>query len=209
MVGALMSLGAAGCPGGAEVASGGDSGAAPLSSVSAAVSAPVPNRVDEGALAQILAAAPSTHPASTLPDGGTRIGRDTGIDPAGVMPSAAGSAAPAPDGIRLEAGGVVVHPLISSPAVERAAREQVYWTLHQKCRGDDGEPPPPDAIILVFTILPDGSVDPASVGVSAEDDAHREIAACVRREFSAVPFRGPMAGRDSSARVIVTWPSVD
>ena len=97
MLGALTSLGAVGCPGEAEIASGGDSGVAPLFSVSAPVPAPVPNRVDEGALAQILAAAPSTHPAATLPDGGTRIGSDTGIDPADVAPSAVASVAAAPD----------------------------------------------------------------------------------------------------------------
>ncbi|MBW2455992.1 MAG: hypothetical protein JRI68_15855 [Deltaproteobacteria bacterium] len=109
----------------------------------------------------------------------------------------------------MQVGDPEVLPLLSSPAIERAARELIYWNLMQKCSGPNDEQPPPDVITLVFTIRSDGSVDPTSVSASASDKRYEETAACVVREFSASPFRGPPATLRSSARIIVTWPSVD
>ena len=163
---------------------------------------PVPRRANPGALAEILAHAPSSQPQATGPDGGTLVGTPTEFDGGAPEPEP-------PKKKQLRTGKLFVQPLLSSPAIERAAREQIYWTLHEQCRGPDGAPPPPDAITLRFTIRHDGSVDPASVSAHANDAQFVDVAECVLREFSALPFRGPAAGRDNTARVIVTWPSVD
>jgi hypothetical protein len=167
-----------------------------------------PEQPDPQALAELLAATPSARPPSTGLDGGTLVGTETGFtgDPATPEPSAR------------PAGGVVtgmqvgepeVLPLLSTPAIERAARQLIYWNLMKNCRGPDDALVPPDMITLVFTIRSDGSVDPASVGASAAEKRYEATAECVVREFSASPFRGPAATIRSSARIIVTWPSVD
>ncbi len=167
-----------------------------------------PEQPDPQALAELLAATPSARPPSTGPDGGTLVGTETG--------TTGDAGAPAPLSlpsrgarIGMAVGEPEVLPLLSSPAIERAARELIYWNLMKKCRGPEDEEPPPDVITLMFTIRSDGSVDPASVGASATDKRYEGTAECVVREFSASPFRGPAATIRSSARIIVTWPSVD
>ena len=196
-------IAAAGC---ASEESGVDGGL-PHADAPAATSAtimPMPQRPNPGALGEILAHAPSARPRPTGPDGGTLVGTVVEVDAGApeVEP-------PAKRDKKLRTGKLFVQPLLSSPAIERAAREQIYWTLHEKCPGPDGESLPPDAITLRFTIRHDGSVDPASVAANASEDRFSDAAACVLREFSALPFRGPAAGRNNTARVIVTWPSAD
>ncbi len=175
--------------------------AAPLAETQA------PDQPDPQALAELIAATPSGHPPVTGPKGGTLVGTETGLEgdaggPPPVTPARA-------MGIGMQVGVPEVMPLLSSPAIERAARELIYWNLMKKCRGPEDEAPPPDVITLVFTIRSDGSVDPTSVSASASDKRYDETAACVVREFSASPFRGPPATIRASARIIVTWPSVD
>jgi outer membrane biosynthesis protein TonB len=167
---------------------------------------PVPTATSPAALQELLAAVPSAHPPTTGSEGSTRVGSETGEKPGA---SAAASAPGRTKRGRLKAGEMSLQPLLSSPAIERAAREQIYWPLAQKCKGPDGKPPPPDSILLKFTIRGDGTVHPASVEASSEDPRLEATAECVLREFSALPFRGPPAGRQSDARVIMTWPSVD
>ncbi len=165
---------------------------------------PVAKRADRSALQELLARVPKKRPAPTGPDGGTLVGSDTGVAAAASV-----SASASPPKPRAYMGGIEIQPLLSSPAIERAAREQIYWNLMRKCRGPDGQAPPPDAITLLFTIRGDGSVAPASVGATASDKRYEQTAECVVREFSASPFRGPAATRWVSAPIIVTWPSVD
>jgi hypothetical protein len=166
---------------------------------------PVAQNPDPGALAELLSMVPSSRPPPTAADGGTLVGSDSG--------KTAGEDEPAPSVSarrgRIKAGVPVFQPDLSSPAIERTAREQIYWKLNEKCRGADGKSLPPDSITLVFTIRTDGTVDPASVAASADDEIHEAAAECVLREFSASPFRGPSATLLTSVRVIITWPSAD
>ena len=105
-----------------------------------------------------------------------------------------------------------MQPRLSNPAIERAAREQIYWHFRE-CTGPDGKPPPPDTILLMFTIRPDGTVNPALVETRCVDPDLTETYAatvdCVARQFAAHPFRGPAATRRMAARVMITWPSTD
>ena len=166
---------------------------------------PVPDNPDPSALAEIAEKAKRQAPPPTAPDG-TLVGSDTGepLRDDSVEPPA--GAPPQPP--RVHAGQAELAPALSSPAIERAARAQLYWRLRD-CRLSNGAPPPPDAITLGFTIRQDGTVDPASVSATAADESHAEVALCVLRTFSASPFLGPSAGLDTSARVLITWPSVD
>jgi hypothetical protein len=169
---------------------------------------PVPDRPDPTALAELLAAVPSTEPAPTGPDGGTRIGSETGVEDDG------GSPAPLPSpttstGGAVHAFGLKFQPLLSSPAIERAARAQIYWRLMQACAGPTGKLPPPESVTLVFTIRADGAVDPTSVAATAANKELEPVAECVMRTFSAAPFVGPAETRGSSAKIEITWPSVD
>jgi hypothetical protein len=167
--------------------------------------APVPNAVDPSALAEVLAKGQAPKPPPTG-RAGTLLGSDTGAPERDEPPSMALPAPP--ESSRLQAGTAEFQPALSSPAIELAARAQLYWRL-RSCRLPDGSPPPPESITLGFTIRPDGSVDPASVSASAEDDALAEVASCALRTFSASPFIGPEAGLETSSRVVITWPSVD
>ncbi len=175
---------------------------------------PTPTKADPVALAELLRAAPDKTPSPTGPDGGTLVGSETEVEPTKGSPDevAAGAGTTGPgQGPRaaLRAGRMELRPQLSNVAIERAAREQIYWRLVQKCRDGKGEILPPDSITLVFTIRTDGSIDPASVGATAADKRYRAAAECVVREFSAIPFRGPEAALDQDTRVIATLPSVD
>ncbi|MBI4703276.1 MAG: hypothetical protein HY744_19340 [Deltaproteobacteria bacterium] len=169
---------------------------------------PVTSRIDPRALPELLHAVPSAWAPPTDPDGGTRIGTDTG-EKAG----AADAGAPAPEPPRREPKLVVgqpkFQPQLSSAAIERAAREQLYWPIVQKCRGPDGQILPPEVISLSFVIRPDGAVDPSSVKASARHPRYEKAVDCVLREFAAVPFVAPRAALGSETRVVALVPSVD
>jgi hypothetical protein len=170
----------------------------------------VPAQPDPDALEELLAAAPTSRPAQTGPDGGTLVGSATGKKgDAGAEPEPSGLEEVDAGRAVLEAGKVMVQPGLSNVAIEHALRAQVYWRLVQKCRGPEGELLPPDTVTLVFTVRSDGTVDPASVGATANERRYDKAAECVVREFSAIPFRGPPASIGGDSRVISTLPSVD
>ncbi len=165
----------------------------------------VPKTPNGAALNELLANVPRQIPSSTNADGGSLVGRKSGA-PGEVEPFMA--AAPQP-GTQLQIGTPTFEPLLSSPALERSARAQLYWALHKACPAPDGKPLPPDVITLRFTIRADGSIEPASVSTSCNDPQYQPVAECVLRTFSSLPFHGPTAGHGSTATLIVTWPSVD
>jgi hypothetical protein len=179
--------------------------------------APLPDEIivgtepDAEALEELLNAAPRQQLASTGPNGGTLVGTDTARpsddDQQSTRP--VDIPIPPPPEAKLEAGQMEIQPALSNPAIERAAREQFYWPLVQKCRGPDGEILPPETITLVFTIGPDGAVAPGTVGATASERKYDAAADCVVMEFSALPFRGPAAALGASTSVISTLPSVD
>lgn len=159
---------------------------------------------DPAALAELLDHSPSARPPRpTAPDGGTLVGSDSGVE-GEELPSVP----PVPSSPRLRVGRPRYQPLLANPAIERAARAQIYWQL-RACTGPDGKAPPPESVALSFTLRPDGSVDPATVGATTENDELEAVAECVVRTFSSIPFRGPAAARGTSPSVVVLWPSVD
>ncbi len=161
-----------------------------------------PTAPDPAALDALIDAVPEEVPPPTAADGQTSVGTDTGV-PGEELPIPAATATP-----RVVGGAVQIQPQLSSPAIEREARAQIYWRLRE-CKGPDGRPPPPESITLAFTLREDGTVDPASVIASADDEELQSAAECVLREFSATPFEGPLATRRTPARIRITWPSVD
>ncbi|MCC6525346.1 MAG: hypothetical protein IT373_22020 [Polyangiaceae bacterium] len=174
----------------------------------------VPTTPDPKALAEIVGAAPKSTPSPTDPDGGTLVGTDVPPPDGGTEPlpsaTAIEFAAPAaPSGPRLSAGHIEIRPGLSNPAVERMAREQIYWQLVQECRAPDGQILPPDAVLLEFVVRPDGTVDPSSVAATAELPAYRAAAECMQRKFVALPFRPPAATLGRKTVVQATLPSVD
>ncbi len=182
---------------------------------SAPTALPAPAYANPAALAELLAAAPSAHREATGANGTTLVGSDTKVEPPkGRRPLATANGSPdsrAPEGEKLPRvlGRVTVSPPLSSPVLERAAREQLYWPLARACRLPNGELPPADSVTLHFDIRRDGSVLPASVVAFADNDAFRDVAACVERVFAASGFHGPIEGRGASTSVQITWPSVD
>ena len=170
--------------------------------------APVPSAASQAVLAELVGRSrqlPAVRP--TAPDGRTRVGSETGAKGPDATPT---PALPPPRQRRpgLHAGPIEVQPAVSSPAIEREARAQIYWRL-RNCKQADGTPPPPDAIVLDFIIQGDGTIEPSSVKATTEDRTLEPVAACVLRTFAASPFTGPAAARNASARVVITWPSVD
>jgi len=184
---------------------------APLASASASGdSAPtVFSHPDTEALSEFLSAAPRDAGAPTAEDGGTLIGSDTKVPPPDASAEASAPVAPrAPKG-RVDLGETTMQPQMSSPAIERAARAQLYWSLVQRCRDKDSKILPPDAVKLVFTIDPDGYIAASSIVASAADPRHDDAALCMRRELSAATFQAPVSARGSTTRITATIPSVD
>ena len=163
---------------------------------------------DPAALRELLAAVPAAVRRPTGDDGGTAIGTDTGVpEPPAPAPAADPPSDPARP--RVSVGKLDVKPEMASPAVEKVARAQLYWPLVQRCRDPDGKLLPPDAIALSFTIDPEGYLLPTSIVATAVEPRHEEAAACMRRELSGLPFRGPPAPRGLITRVDALVPSVD
>jgi hypothetical protein len=169
----------------------------------------IAEKPDKLALQELIGAVPTSRPKTTGPDGGTLIGTETGEPkPVGVPTPDSADVPPQPPNA-LHAGPLGVQPTMSNPAIERAAREQIYWPLVQKCRGPKGEFLPPDSITLRFTIRTDGTVDPASVDAEADEDKYQSAAQCVVREFSSIPFQGPPSSFGATTRINAKLPSVD
>lgn len=169
--------------------------------------APTPSSSSPAVLAELVAKSRELSiPSETGAYGGTRVGTTTGVGGPAETPIPAMSPLPRRAGVR--AGPIEVQPAVSSSTIEREARAQIYWRL-RNCKRADGTAPPPDSIVLDFTIRPDGTIEPSSVKATTDDLSLESVAACVLRTFSASPFTGPTEGRNASARVVITWPSVD
>jgi hypothetical protein len=176
---------------------GGDAGATDL---------PVPTTPDPRALDEILAAAARVAPG----DGGldhAALGSDTGL------PADAGvRAAPrldTPKIGRVHVGSVVVEPGMSSPAIERAARAQLYWPLVQRCRAADGAILPPEVVHLRFHLDRDGYVVAATILAVAKEPRFEDAARCMARELAMATFRAPAGARGLPQVVATDVPSVD
>jgi hypothetical protein len=173
---------------------------------------PLAQQPEPGVLREILAAAPKKIPASTDPDGGTLIGTDTGAkqdDAAGDGLKTKGlSSAKEAKSALIESGLVEVQAL-PGHAAERTIRAQVYYPLVTRCRDADGHILPPDAIVLRFRFDEDGNIVPSSISAIPADPKHESAANCMRRELSAVAFRGLAAFRGTPISLKATIPSVD
>jgi len=165
------------------------------------------------ALAEILKAAPTTKPKPTGPDGRTLVGTNTDARPDEHGPDEPSPekslAARADKRISIEEGELDVSVGIPSPALERAARAQLYHPLVMRCRRPDGNILPPDAIVLRFRIDSEGYLVPSSITASAAESKYEDAANCMRRELSAATFRAPAAARGVPSKVTATVPSVD
>jgi hypothetical protein len=164
---------------------------------------------DPAALAEILTAAQRADAARPDHAGATKIGTSTGVPALPARPSPPEpqvEAAPRP---RVAVGEPAVQGNMSTPAIEKAARAQLYWDLVQRCRGPDGKLLPPDVIRVDFNVDPEGYIVVPTVVATASDPRYDEAAACMRRELSAATFRVPAGARGLPTRVEATVPSVD
>jgi len=164
---------------------------------------------DPTALSEILAAAPKSAPKLVGSDGGSLVGTNTDVKEAPPQETIEKSPSKADKKSSIEEGKPDVAVGIPSPAVERAARAQLYYGLVTRCRDKAGKTLPPDAVELHFRIDTDGYIAPASISAVAVDPAHEDAANCMRRELSAAPFRAPAGARGVAAWVNATVPSVD
>jgi hypothetical protein len=167
---------------------------------------PVPSAADPAALDEILAAAPKARDAGA--DRSSLIGTDTG-----VRGDAGPGAAPAPaepaKAAKIHVGKVVVEPGMSSPAIERAARAQLYWPLVQRCRDADGGVLPPEVVHLTFHLDADGYVIPSTILAVPKEPRFADAARCMARELGLATFRAPAAARGMPQNVSTDVPSVD
>jgi hypothetical protein len=176
----------------------------------------VPASADPAALDEILAAArPSPRPAATA-DGGAAIGADTGL-PAdagarpGPRPDDPGSARapdPAPPG-HVTVGKTGAAPDVSGPALERAARAQIYWPLVQRCKGKGGALLPPEAVHVSFQLDADGYLVASTILATPRQERFAEAARCMARELGAATFRAPASARGLPHTFQADVPSVD
>ncbi|XXY13640.1 hypothetical protein WME88_35860 [Sorangium sp. So ce216] len=174
---------------------------------------PAASSAEPDALEEILAAARQAAPRPG--DGATaaKIGTSTGVPepsarPAEPPPQPAPAPAPAPRS-RVEIGAPAVQADMSTPAIEKAARAQLYWDLVQRCRGPDGKLLPPDVIRVEFNVDAEGYIVAPTIIGSASDPRYDEAATCMRRELSGAAFRAPAGARGLPTRVDATVPSVD
>src|SRR5262249_35756648 len=143
-------------------------GHAPSSAASAESAAP-PVAPDPAALAELLAAAPKRGPQSTSENGGTLVGTATGEkEPSATDAGGPKNEAPKP---AVEVGEMQLEATMSSPAIERASRQQLYYRLVTRCKDKAGKILPPDAVKLDFLIDPDGYIAPGSIVATTEDPA--------------------------------------
>ncbi|XXX72892.1 hypothetical protein WMF30_35110 [Sorangium sp. So ce134] len=170
---------------------------------------PVASSVEPDALEEILAAARQAAPRPGDGASLAKIGTSTGLPaPSAPPPDPAPSPAPAPRS-RVEIGAPMMQANMSSPAIEKAARAQLYWDLVQRCRGPDGKLLPPDAVRVEFNVDAEGYIVVPTIIGSASDPRYDEAATCMRRELSGATFRAPAGARGLPTRVDATVPSVD
>ncbi len=180
---------------------------APRGGAAEPVDPAVMGSIDPGALGDLLAAAPKPG-ASAAASAGPMIGANTGV--AASSASAIEPAPPEPTHApRVTVGVPTLQASIATPAIERAARAQLYWNLVQRCRDKGGKILPPDAISLSFSIDADGYITPSSIVARAVSPEHADAAHCMRRELSTATFRAPSATWGHAGEVRATLPSVD
>jgi hypothetical protein len=167
----------------------------------------VPTTADPAALAEILAASPrgAARP-STGPDGGTAIGADSGVPGDANPPAIAVEAEGQPV---LRVGKPVPEPNISAPAIEVAARAQLYWGLTHRCRDPQGKLLPPEAVRVFFRVDTDGFLLPASIVATPRRDEFAPAARCMARELSTTSFRAPPGARGAPHNLWADVPTAD
>lgn len=164
-----------------------------------------------GVLQEIIAATPKNPVFSTGMNGATLIGTETDVKEEPASENALGSKGTgnkAKKSMVVESGTVEVQAL-PAHAAERLSRAQVYHPLVMRCRDADGRILPPDAITLRFRVDEDGNIVASSISAVPADPRHEAAANCMRRELSAVAFRGPAAFRGTPTSLRATIPSVD
>ncbi|WP_437585842.1 hypothetical protein [Sorangium sp. So ce1000] len=172
-------------------------------------SAPAVGSIEPGVLEEILAAAREAAPGPADGISLAKIGTSTGLPaPSAPPPEPAPAPAAAPRS-RVELGAPMVQANMSSPAIEKAARAQLYWDLVQRCRGPGGSLLPPDAVRVEFNVDAEGYIVVPTIIGSATDPRYDEAATCMRRELSGAAFRAPAGARGLPTRVDATVPSVD
>jgi hypothetical protein len=168
---------------------------------------PVLASADPAALAELLRKAPPAAARPTGSAGGTALGEETHLpEGAPLVEPPAPSTHTRPV---IMVGTPVMQATMANPAIERAARAQLYWNLVQRCRDKEGQILPADAIHLKFNIDADGYIASASIIATAADPRFSDAAHCMRRELSTATFRAPAATRGQFGVIDATVPSVD
>ncbi len=168
---------------------------------------PVLASADPAALDELLRRVPTVVAGPTGSDGGTALGEDTHLPP--DAPSTEPPPAEPKHKPVITVGAPVMQTTMANPAIERAARAQLYWNLVQRCRDKEGKILPPDAVHLKFNIDADGYIASSSIIATAADPRHEGAAHCMRRELSTATFRAPAATRGQLGVIDATVPSVD
>jgi hypothetical protein len=171
--------------------------------------APVPTEPDPRALEEILAAAKSARPSEApAPDGrDDLLGADTGVladagaRGAGRLESGRGG--------HVTVGPVKLESGVSNPAIERAARAELYWPLVQRCRDAQGLLLPPEVVRLDFQLDRDGYVMTATIHAVAKQPEYLDAARCMARELAIATFRAPAGARGTPQKITMDVPSVD
>jgi hypothetical protein len=180
----------------------------PPASATAHVNEPkVVASANPAALDELIATAPTAARPPTGPDGGSAIGRDTGL-PADSAPPAVWS----PPEVRRSPKSTAAPAAqrgMAEPAIERAARAELYWNLVQRCRDPDGHLLPPDAIHLQFNLDAEGSIIPSSIIATAHDPRLAGAAHCMQRALAASTFQAPLSTHGTPKTVHATVPSID
>lgn len=168
----------------------------------------VPASADPAALDEILGAAPkATARPATGADGGTAVGADNGgRDDADAGP--AGGADPKRQP-RVQVGKPTAEAELAGPAIEQAARAQLYWNLTQRCRGPDGRILPAEAVRVIFHLDLDGYLVPPSIVAQPKEERFAAAARCIARELSTTTFRAPPPARGRPHVISTDVPSVD
>ena len=147
-------------------------------------------------------------PKPTAADAGPAIGADY-RDRGGRVERRRRRDGRAPRRPNVVVGAPTLQASMATPAIERAARAQLYWNLVQRCRDQAGNILPPDAIAMRFIIDADGYITPASIVAMAGETKYTDAAHCMRRELSTATFRAPAATWGHPGEVRATLPSVD
>lgn len=163
---------------------------------------------DPAALDELIAAAPKTARRPTGKDGGAAIGHDLELSAEAGAPVVS-TTATAPGKPRVVVGAPTVQPTMASPAIERAARAQLYWNLVQRCRDPEGHILPPEVIRLQFRIDVDGYIIASTIVATPRAPRFADAAHCMQRELSTAAFQAPAATRGRDCSVDAAVPSVD